>query len=532
MAVDSALLQRWLTRLADLPQLALPTDYPRPSGENALSMVEARDERQLDHRTGAALLRLALYDEDEGISSDEDEGDRDDPLDARGIHAALEKNGATGRRRDRNRPTAFHILLAAFAVLLHRYTGESDIIIATSSPSSPEPLLLRIKLDPTDSFWSLVKSVQFLEAEAEADKISYSELVDALPGYGKEAQKEGGIAPPPVFRVRFIDQTEAPDSSFLDSTSLTTDLTVFVSTTPADASEGNDSVPASGTATPTSLRTSLAFTPPRISLTLSYNSLIFSQPRVSLTVDQLLHLVHHVSSHPQDQIGSISLQTSKQRKLLPDPKADLEWCGYRGAITDIFSRNARAFPDRTCIVESLAPEQFGEKNGQRSFTYRQVDEASNVLAHHLVQSGVQREEVVTVYSTRGVDLVVAVMGVLKAGATFSVIGMPAMPILRRLVCAHVRCSNRPGLPSCATDDLPAGRAAPGSRYPRCGRQASSARSAIRSGEAVDPRRGAGPPAHLLRSRPWIGRLCRCCGQRRLCRRAEPGERAAQHPARA
>jgi hypothetical protein len=39
------------------------------------------------------------------------------------------------------------------------------------------------------------------------------------------------------------------------------------------------------------------------------------EPDEELTVDQLLHLVHHVSSHPQDQIGSISLLTSKQRKI-------------------------------------------------------------------------------------------------------------------------------------------------------------------------------------------------------------------------
>jgi L-aminoadipate-semialdehyde dehydrogenase len=107
---------------------------------------------------------------------------------------------------------------------------------------------------------------------------------------------------------------------------------------------------------------------------------------------------------------------------LPDPRSDLEWTGFRGAITDIFSNNARSFPDRTCIVESISPVEVGGVNGERTFTYRQIDEASNVLARYLVDNGVQREEVVTVYSTRGVDLVVAVMGVLKAGATFSVIG--------------------------------------------------------------------------------------------------------------
>ncbi|BGP34854.1 large subunit of alpha-aminoadipate reductase [Rhodotorula toruloides] len=442
---DSPLLQRWLARLSDLPQLALPTDYPRPSGENALSMVEAREVRQLDNRTGASLLRLSLYDEHEG-ESDDDESDTDDAdshLNRKGIDAALAQAAATGggkSRRDRQRPTAFHILLAAFAVLLHRYTGDTDLVIATSSPSSPEPLLLRIKLDPADSFWSLVKRVQFLENEAEEDKIPYETLLDALPGYGKEAQREGGPAPPPVFRVRFFDQTDAPDSSFVQQTSLTSDLTVFVSTTPTDEpSAAQTPGSTSGTATPTtpsSLRTSLTFTPPRISLTLSYNSLVFSQPRVSLTIDQLLHVLHHVSAHPQDAIGSFSLLTSRQRRILPDPKANLEWCGYRGAITDIFSNNARQFPDRVCIVESIASDEVGGKNGERRFTYRQIDEASNVLAHHLVQSGVQREEVVTVYSTRGVDLVVAVMGVLKAGATFSVID-PAYPPARQTIYLQV-----------------------------------------------------------------------------------------------
>ncbi|BGP27163.1 large subunit of alpha-aminoadipate reductase [Rhodotorula toruloides] len=441
---DSLVLERWLARLSDLPQLALPTDYPRPSGENALSMVEAREVRQLDNRTGASLLRLSLYDEHEGESDDDEsdvDGGADSHLTRKGIDAALAQAARGARsRRDRQRPTAFHLLLAAFAVLLHRYTGDTDLVIATSSPSSPEPLLLRIKLDPADSFWSLVKRIQFLENEAEEDKIPYETLLNALPGYGKEAQREGGPAPPPVFRVRFFDQTDSPDSSFVQQTSLTSDLTVFVSTTPSDEpSAAHTPGSTSGTATPTtpsSLRTSLTFTPPRISLTLSYNSLVFSQPRISLTIDQLVHVLHHVSAHPQDAIGSFSLLTSKQRRILPDPKADLEWCGYRGAITDIFSNNAKQVPERVCIVESIASDEVGGKNGERRFTYRQIDEASNVLAHHLVQSGVQREEVVTVYSTRGVDLVVAVMGVLKAGATFSVID-PAYPPARQTIYLQV-----------------------------------------------------------------------------------------------
>ena len=58
------------------------------------------------------------------------------------------------------------------------------------------------------------------------------------------------------------------------------------------------------------------------------------------------------------------------------------------------------------------------------------------MAHHLLQSGVQRGEVVTVYAHRGVDLVVAVLGVLKAGATFSVID-PSYPPSRQNIYLQV-----------------------------------------------------------------------------------------------
>ena len=106
---------------------------------------------------------------------------------------------------------------------------------------------------------------------------------------------------------------------------------------------------------------------------------------------------------------------------LPDPTSDLHWSAFRGAIQDIFTANAEAHPDRLCVVETASAT-----SPRREFTYRQINEASNILAHHLVERGVQRNEVVMSYSYRGVDLVVTVMGILKAGAIFSVID-PSYP---------------------------------------------------------------------------------------------------------
>ena len=104
--------------------------------------------------------------------------------------------------------------------------------------------------------------------------------------------------------------------------------------------------------------------------------------------------------------------------VLPDPTADLHWSSWNtnSAIHDKFAENSSKFPDRTCVVETAS-----RTTPQRSFTYRQIHETSNVLAHFFLQRGIERGEVIMIYAFRGVDLVVAILAVLKAGATFSVV---------------------------------------------------------------------------------------------------------------
>ncbi|GAM84142.1 hypothetical protein ANO11243_021350 [Dothideomycetidae sp. 11243] len=115
----------------------------------------------------------------------------------------------------------------------------------------------------------------------------------------------------------------------------------------------------------------------------------------------------------------------------PDPTSDLHWGDFKGPIHEIFAANAERHPDRPCVIETAS-----STSKERVFTYQHIHEASNVLAHHLVQNGVQPGEVVMVYAHRGVDLVVAVMGVLKAGATFSVID-PQYPPDRQIIYLDV-----------------------------------------------------------------------------------------------
>ncbi|GJJ06092.1 putative NRPS-like protein biosynthetic cluster [Clathrus columnatus] len=375
-------LSRVLARFQNLPSISLPTDFPRPT---AHKLVEAAYTAQLSEQTALSLLKLALFEHESETN---------------------EENGSS-------RPSAFHLLLSTFLVLLHRYTGDNDIIVASSSTSTTDALLLRISIEPTDPFWAVVRRVQYAEQEAEIDACPFESIVHELT---KDNSLDGNR---PLFRVRFFDETDTPMDNFMRSTSLTSDLTIFI------------------TRSPRSSREPLA---PGISLRILYNSLLFTSVRMSHIVDQLSAFLYAVSLNPLRPIGSIPLLTPSQNTILPNPTANLNWCGWKGAITDVFSRNARQFPDRTCVVQYLpftqADSQALIQQGRIKYTYSSILKASNIVAHYLIMGGIQREEVVMIYAHRSVDLVVAVMGVLKAGATFSVID-PAYPPSRQIIYLRV-----------------------------------------------------------------------------------------------
>lgn len=117
--------------------------------------------------------------------------------------------------------------------------------------------------------------------------------------------------------------------------------------------------------------------------------------------------------------------------ILPDPTVDLDWSGYEGSIQWHFSENVKIHPERICVVETESC-----KAPERRFNYKQIFEASNVLAHYLHDAGVARGDVVMIWAHRSVDLVVSIMGVLACAATFSVLD-PAYPPMRQKVYLEI-----------------------------------------------------------------------------------------------
>ncbi|KAJ3270536.1 large subunit of alpha-aminoadipate reductase [Terramyces sp. JEL0728] len=363
---------RWKSRLSSLTELVLPTDYPRPIPAR---IVESEIILDISEQSSLSILKLSL---------------------------AVQSLGNTS-------VTPFSILLSAFTAILHRYTGEEDITVGSSSQST-NPAVLRLNVSSKNSIKELIQKVVQTENEAIEDEIPFGELLKA---FNVETDEDPSLRQS-LFKVRFFNVTDTtPDTLLSTQTSSSCDMTVFISQAPT-------------------LRRLLP-----IQIRVVYNSVLFSESRIKIMIEQLQQVLNSAANDVNLPIGKISLATDSSSELIPNPLADLNWDSYAGAITDIFAKNAQAHPDRVCVVESV------DGGPAKTYSYKELNEASNILAHHFIASGIQREDVVVLYSYRGVDLVIAVMGVLKAGATFSVIGNfgliidPAYPYPRQNVYLSV-----------------------------------------------------------------------------------------------
>ena len=141
-------------------------------------------------------------------------------------------------------------------------------------------------------------------------------------------------------------------------------------------------------------------------------------------------LLSQIVNHPAVSIHSYSLLTAAAQELLPSPVEALV-SDWRGSVHNRFSLQARYLPDHPAITDPHG-----------SWTYAELNARSNQLAHYLLRSGIQREEIVAVYAHRSASLAWALLGILKAGAAFLILD-PAYPAARLI--QYVRAAKPRGL---------------------------------------------------------------------------------------
>lgn len=288
--------------------------------------------------------------------------------------------------------------LAAFGAIIFKLTGDEDVVVATDTDSSNKEFIVRMNLTPTTKFSELLTKVD--EEYANNSKKAEYESLDEVAEYIKTSKKLDDY--PTLFRLSY---QHAQKSQQLATTvrGSVRDLAIF--------GQGQDG-----------------------KFSIYYNSLLYKHDRIVILAQQFQKFLETVSENPDIEISKVNLMTEAQLRHLPDPTLDLDWSGYRGAIQDIFMKNAEENPSSTCVVETKS--FMDPKSKTRTFNYKQINQASNIVGNYLKETGIKKGDIVMIYAYRGVDLMVAVMGVLKAGATFSVID-PAYPPARQNIYLSV-----------------------------------------------------------------------------------------------
>ncbi|WP_375502639.1 amino acid adenylation domain-containing protein [uncultured Nostoc sp.] len=307
--------------------------------------------------------------------------------------------------------TLFMTLLAAFATLLSRYSGQEDIVvgspIANRNRSEIKSLIgfftntlaLRIDLSGNPSFRELLHRVQQVALGAYTHQsFPFDKLVEEL-------HPERSLSHTPIFQVWF-NMLNFTESRFELSklkveyipaliTSYKFDFTLYI--------EENYN---------------------KIFLQLVYRTALFKSEFMLEMLAQYKHLLEQISENSEEKITNYSLVTTKAKLVLPSPTQtrNSEWSI---AVHTRFTQQARKVPQNLAVVDT-----------QKIWSYAELEEHTNQIANYLLENGIDKDDVVAIYGQRSGWLVVAVLGILKAGAAFVILD-PAYPENRLIDCLSV-----------------------------------------------------------------------------------------------
>jgi amino acid adenylation domain-containing protein len=289
--------------------------------------------------------------------------------------------------------TLYMTMLAAFKTLLCKYSGQEDIAvgcaIAGRNRAEVEPLIgffinmlvMRTDLGGDPLFTDLIRRVRetTLGAYAHQD-LPFEAIVSAL-------RPERDASRTPLFQVVLTEQTDArvPDLPGLGAAHLS----------PTSRVARFD------------LSMNYLDTPDELSLGVEYSTDIFEAATIERLFRHFETLLRAIAENPDRRLSELPLlETEERRRML------VEW-----------NRTELDYP-RKCIHQlfeervDLAPEGLAAIFEDQSLTYGELDRRSNRLARYLRSLGVGSETLVGVCVERSLEMVVAIMGVLKAGGAY------------------------------------------------------------------------------------------------------------------
>ncbi|MDB6019201.1 MAG: Glutamate-semialdehyde aminotransferase [Pedosphaera sp.] len=345
-------LSYWKRQLHDLPELDVPSDHPRTAVQTHNGEIVS------------ILLPKSLTDSLRDLSNQQ------------GV-------------------TLFMTSLAAFQILLHRYTGQNDIVvgspIAGRNRVEIEPLIgvfintlvLRSDLSGDPTFAELLGRVSetVLQAVAHQD-IPFEQLVDAL-------RPKRDASRNPLFQVNFTYQRDFIKPLHFSGITLTAipsrspgaifDLNFFM----VERAEG--------------WRASC-----------EYNTNLFDKTTPLRMLGHLRSLMESIAANPRQRLSDLKmLSPIELGQLLMDWSLTVTNYPRTRCIHEVFEEQAARTPDAEALVFE-----------GRKLTYQQLNQRANHLAHQLREHDVGPETLVAICAERSLEMVVGLLAILKAGGAY------------------------------------------------------------------------------------------------------------------
>ncbi|MGB8507519.1 MAG: SDR family NAD(P)-dependent oxidoreductase, partial [Pyrinomonadaceae bacterium] len=368
-------LEYWRKQLEGAPGvLELPTDRPRPPVQTTNGAYYWFD---LDREIVESLKRLSR------------------------------KEGAT----------LFMTLLAAFKVLLYRYTGQTDIVIGTPIAGRNRAeiegligffvntLVLRTDLSGEPSFRETVRREreECLSAYTHQD-MPFEKLVEEL-------QPERDLSRTPIFQVMFLLE----NASLIDSDSKKRSLTF----TPVEVSNSTSKFDLTLGFSETSSGLAAAF---------EYNSDLFDHSTISDLSSHLTTLLRAVAANPDAPVSRLPLLSVDERRRLLRLSGNTA-CDFPSTLIP------QVIEQQAALSADLPALQYDSL----SLSYAELNARANRLAHFLRAHSVGPESIVGLCLERSPELVVSILATLKAGGAYLPLE-PTSPAQRlRYMMEDARC---------------------------------------------------------------------------------------------
>ena len=289
--------------------------------------------------------------------------------------------------------TLYMTLLAGFATILYRYTNQEDIVIgspiANRRRSEVESIIgffvntlaLRIKLKDSLSFFQLIIAVRQISLDAYAHQdLPFEKLVEEL-------QPERSLSYSPLFQVMFILQN-APKKKFELANITLTPLIIHTETAKFD------------------LTLSLTETDGELKGAFEYSKDLFDEDRIERMVRHFQTLLERVVANPQEKISQTPILRKAERQQLL-----VEW-----------NKTKSDYPQDKCIHHLFeeqvqrTPHDIAVAFEDKHLTYMQLNKQANQVAHYLKKHGAGPNTPVGIYMDRSLNMMVAVLGILKSRA--------------------------------------------------------------------------------------------------------------------